>query len=84
MRINRALLAELALLVGPDRAARLATKAVGADQLVAVVPLLQPIVNVIPCTVAKPKPSVSNTPFWTPGAISRTVRALPAPAIQPP
>jgi uncharacterized membrane protein YbhN (UPF0104 family) len=38
------LLAELALLVGPDRAARLATKAVGADQLVAVVPLLQPIV----------------------------------------
>jgi uncharacterized membrane protein YbhN (UPF0104 family) len=38
------LLAELALLVGPDRAARLATKAVGADQLAAVVPLLQPIV----------------------------------------
>jgi uncharacterized membrane protein YbhN (UPF0104 family) len=38
------LLAELALLVGPDRAARLAVKAVGADDLVAVVPLLQPIV----------------------------------------
>jgi uncharacterized membrane protein YbhN (UPF0104 family) len=38
------LLAELALLVGPDRAARLAVKAVGADELVAVVPLLQPIV----------------------------------------
>ena len=38
------LLAELALLVGPDRAAGLAVKAVGADELVAVVPLLQPIV----------------------------------------
>src|SRR5262245_21938436 len=38
------LLAELALLVGPDRTARLAVKAVGADQLVPVVPLLQPIV----------------------------------------
>jgi uncharacterized membrane protein YbhN (UPF0104 family) len=38
------LLAELALLVGPDRAAGLAVKAVGADKLVAVVPLLQPIV----------------------------------------
>src|SRR5215471_3172967 len=38
------LLAELALLVGPDRAARLAVKAVGADQLVPVVPLLQPVV----------------------------------------
>src|SRR6266516_4669325 len=38
------LLAELALLVGPERAARLATKAVGADELVAVVPLLPPIV----------------------------------------
>ncbi|HXZ69445.1 MAG TPA: lysylphosphatidylglycerol synthase transmembrane domain-containing protein, partial [Streptosporangiaceae bacterium] len=38
------LLAELALLVGPDRTARLAAKAVGADELVAVVPLLQPIV----------------------------------------
>jgi uncharacterized membrane protein YbhN (UPF0104 family) len=38
------LLAELALLVGPDRTARLAVKAVGADQLVAVAPLLQPIV----------------------------------------
>ena len=38
------LLAELALLVGPDRTARLAAKAVGADEFVAVVPLLQPIV----------------------------------------
>jgi uncharacterized membrane protein YbhN (UPF0104 family) len=38
------LLAELALLVGPDRAASLAAKAVGADELVLVVPLLQPIV----------------------------------------
>jgi uncharacterized membrane protein YbhN (UPF0104 family) len=38
------LLAELALRVGPDRTARLAVKAVGADELVAVVPLLQPIV----------------------------------------
>src|SRR5215831_2072480 len=38
------LLAELALLVGPDRTARLAVKAVGTDELVAVVPLLQPIV----------------------------------------
>jgi glycosyltransferase 2 family protein len=38
------LLAELALLVGPDRTASLAVKAVGADELVAVVPLLQPIV----------------------------------------
>ena len=38
------LLAELALLVGPDRTARLAAKAVGSDELVAVVPLLQPIV----------------------------------------
>jgi uncharacterized membrane protein YbhN (UPF0104 family) len=38
------LLAELALLVGPDRTARLAAKAIGADQLVAVAPLLQPIV----------------------------------------
>jgi uncharacterized membrane protein YbhN (UPF0104 family) len=38
------LLAELALLVGPDRTARLAAKAVGADELVAVVPLLQPVV----------------------------------------
>jgi glycosyltransferase 2 family protein len=45
IRLDRTqLLAELALLVGPDRAARLATKAVGADQLAAVVPLLQPIV----------------------------------------
>jgi glycosyltransferase 2 family protein len=38
------LLAELALLVGPDRTARLAAKTVSADELVAVVPLLQPIV----------------------------------------
>ncbi len=38
------LLAELALLVGPDRTARLAAKTVGADELVAVVPLLQPVV----------------------------------------
>ena len=38
------LLAELALLVGPDRTASIAVKAVGADELVAVVPLLQPIV----------------------------------------
>jgi uncharacterized membrane protein YbhN (UPF0104 family) len=38
------LLAELALLVGPDRAAKLAAKAIGADELVAVAPLLQPIV----------------------------------------
>ena len=38
------LLAELALRIGPDRTARLAGKAVGADELVAVVPLLQPIV----------------------------------------
>jgi uncharacterized membrane protein YbhN (UPF0104 family) len=38
------LMAELALLVGPDRTASLAAKAVGPDDLVAVVPLLQPIV----------------------------------------
>jgi glycosyltransferase 2 family protein len=38
------LLAELALLVGPERTASLAAKAVGADELVAVVPLLQPII----------------------------------------
>ena len=38
------LLAELALLVGPDRTARLAAKTVGADDLVGVVPLLQPVV----------------------------------------
>jgi glycosyltransferase 2 family protein len=38
------LMAELALLVGPDRTARLAAKTVGADELVAVVPLLQPVV----------------------------------------
>ena len=45
IHLDRAqLLAELALLVGPDRAASLAAKAVGADELVAVAPLLQPIV----------------------------------------
>ncbi len=45
LRLDMAqLIAELALLVGPDRAADLALKKVGADQLVAVVPLLQPIV----------------------------------------
>jgi uncharacterized membrane protein YbhN (UPF0104 family) len=45
IRLDRAqLLAELALAVGPDRAASLAVKAVGADRLVTVVPLLQPIV----------------------------------------
>src|SRR4249920_1283297 len=45
IHLDRAqLLAELALLVGPDRAASLAAKAVGADELVAVVPLLQPII----------------------------------------
>ena len=38
------LLAELALLVGPERTASIAGKAVGADELVAVVPLLQPVV----------------------------------------
>jgi uncharacterized membrane protein YbhN (UPF0104 family) len=38
------LLAELALLVGPDRTASLAAKTVSADELVAVVPLLQPVV----------------------------------------
>jgi glycosyltransferase 2 family protein len=38
------LMAELALVVGPDRTASLAVKAVGPDDLVAVVPLLQPIV----------------------------------------
>ena len=38
------LLAELALLVGPDRTASLAAKTVGADELVGVVPLLQPVV----------------------------------------
>ncbi|HEY7882026.1 MAG TPA: hypothetical protein VID31_14320, partial [Streptosporangiaceae bacterium] len=38
------LLAELALLVGPDRTASLAAKTVGANELVAVVPLLQPVV----------------------------------------
>jgi glycosyltransferase 2 family protein len=38
------LLAELALVVGPERTATLAVKAVGADELVAVVPLLQRIV----------------------------------------
>src|SRR5262249_11494275 len=39
------LLAELGLLVGPDRAARLAAKAGGADELGAVGPLLPPIVR---------------------------------------
>jgi uncharacterized membrane protein YbhN (UPF0104 family) len=38
------LLAELALVVGPERTATLAVKAVGPDELVAVVPLLQRIV----------------------------------------
>jgi uncharacterized membrane protein YbhN (UPF0104 family) len=37
------LIAELALLVGPDRAADLAIEKVGATELVAVVPLLQPV-----------------------------------------
>ncbi len=37
------LLAELALYVGPDRAAALALDKAGADELVAVVPLLQPV-----------------------------------------
>jgi glycosyltransferase 2 family protein len=37
------LLAELALFVGPDRAAGLARQKAGADELVAVVPLLQPV-----------------------------------------
>jgi len=38
------LIAELALYVGPDRAARVALEQKGADELVAVVPLLQPVV----------------------------------------
>ena len=38
------LLAELALLVGPDRTTSVARQAVGADELFAVAPLLQPIV----------------------------------------
>jgi glycosyltransferase 2 family protein len=37
------LLAELALLVGPDRAADIARQRIGADELAAVVPLLQPV-----------------------------------------
>ena len=37
------LIAELALLVGPDAAAGLAVEKIGADELVAVVPLLQPV-----------------------------------------
>jgi glycosyltransferase 2 family protein len=37
------LLAELALYVGPDRAADLAIKQVGADELVSIVPLMQPV-----------------------------------------
>jgi glycosyltransferase 2 family protein len=38
------LLAELALLVGPDRAARSARQKLSADELAAVVPLIQPVV----------------------------------------
>jgi glycosyltransferase 2 family protein len=38
------LLAELATLVGPDRSADLALRKVGASELIAVVPLLQPVV----------------------------------------
>ena len=38
------LIAELALYVGPDRSAGLALERSGADELVAVVPLLQPVV----------------------------------------
>ena len=38
------LLAELALYVGPDRAASLALEKASADELVTVVPLLQPVV----------------------------------------
>jgi uncharacterized protein (TIRG00374 family) len=37
------LIAELGLLVGPERSAQLAIKKVGADELVAVLPLLQPV-----------------------------------------
>jgi glycosyltransferase 2 family protein len=37
------LLAELALLVGPDRAAGIAQQRIGADELAAVIPLLQPV-----------------------------------------
>jgi uncharacterized membrane protein YbhN (UPF0104 family) len=37
------LVAELALYVGPDRAARLALEKAGADKMLAVVPLLQPV-----------------------------------------
>ncbi len=37
------LVAELALHVGPDRAARLALEKAGADKMLAVVPLLQPV-----------------------------------------
>jgi uncharacterized membrane protein YbhN (UPF0104 family) len=37
------LIAELALYVGPDRAARLALEQASADELLAVVPLLQPV-----------------------------------------
>ncbi len=37
------LIAELALYVGPDRAARLALEKAGADKMLAVVPLLQPV-----------------------------------------
>ena len=38
------LIAELALFVGPERSARLAVEKVGANGLVAVLPLLQPVV----------------------------------------
>ena len=45
MRLDLAqLLAEMALLVGPDRAASIATNAASADERVAVAALLQPIV----------------------------------------
>ncbi len=37
------LMAELALVVGPDRSAKMALAKVGADDLLAVVPLLQPV-----------------------------------------
>jgi glycosyltransferase 2 family protein len=37
------LLAELALLVGPDRAADIAQRRIAADELAAVIPLLQPV-----------------------------------------
>jgi len=44
IRLDEAqLIAELALVVGPDRSARIALEKVGADDLVGVVPLLQPV-----------------------------------------